>query len=302
MRGLKFLAILIMVSLQAFPQQEDKLDNIIDEILFGKSIQDSLIESVIVNDLDISDIIDAIYKNRFIYVRSDYENRTYFSGQDLDIDQFNITGQVYYQGSNGLSLGVAGIMYSKFEPKYNTTILTAGYNNKVRSVKGLSLRASYSRYLFARIDSIEGNAFNSSVNMGLTYRYGILGTSADISLLMGDEFSGQLNFDLFADIPLVRLGLFSNIRLEPEISLFLGNETIVVGQFISYPRFTGEIYTEKNTFGLMNTTIRIPVAITIGNLDLRAGYNFNFPRIPGSSENPPITSFFNLSVGYIFEI
>ena len=302
MRGLRLIAILMLISSQAFPQQEEKLDNIIDEILFGKSIQDSLIESMLINDLDINDIINAIYNNRYIYVRSDYENKTYFSGQDLGTDQFNITGQVFFQGAKGLSLGVAGIMYSKFEPKYNTTILTAGYNNRVRSLKGLSLRASYSRYLFAKIDSVEGFAFNSSANIGFTWRYGILGTSADVSLLMGNEISGQANIDLFADIPLFKFGLFNNIRLEPEVSFMLGNETIMVSQYVNFPRFTGEIYTEKNTFGLMNTTLRIPFAISLGNLDLRAGYNFNFPRIPGSVDKLSSTSYFNVSAGYIFEL
>jgi hypothetical protein len=257
---------------------------------------------MILNEMDITDILSALYDTRYIYVRSDFENRTYFSGQDLGIDQFNISGQVFYQGAKGLSAGIAGIMYSQFEPRYNTTILTAGYNNRIRGVKGLNIRASYSRYFFAINDSIEGNTFNSSVNLGFAWQWKIFGSSADFSMLLGDEISGQANWDIFLDIPLVKFGLFSKISFEPEVSFLLGNEIIVVGQYVSFPRYSGEIYSEQNTFGLMNTTLRLPVSLSLGQFDLTAGYNFNFPRSPGTDETPPKTSFFNLSVGYLFDL
>ena len=302
MKRLKLFAILIIISVPAFSQQEESLDEMIDEFLFGKSVQDSLIGSILTNEIDIIDIVDALYNNSFLYIRSDFENRTFFSGQDLGIDQFNIASQIYYQGSKGLSLGIAGIMYSKFEPRYNTTIFTAGYNNRIRTIKRLNIRALYSRYLFARIDTVPDNAFNSAANLGATWRFGVFGTSADLSLLMGDEFSGQATFNLFAEIPVIKLGLFNRITFEPEIALLFGNETIVVNQYVNLPRFTGEIYSEKKSFGLMNLTLRMPISISLGNFDLSAGYNFNIPRSPGTDTNPSTTSYLNLSVGYVFNL
>lgn len=302
MKRLKLFAILIIISVPAFSQQEESLDEMIDEFLFGKSVQDSLIGSILTNEIDIIDIVDALYNNSFLYIRSDFENRTFFSGQDLGIDQFNIASQIYYQGSEGLSLGIAGIMYSKFEPRYNTTIFTAGYNNRIRTIKRLNIRALYSRYLFAKIDTVPDNAFNSAANLGATWRFGVFGTSADLSLLMGDEFSGQATFNLFAEIQVIKLGLFNRITFEPEIALLFGNETIVVNQYVNLPRFTGEIYSEKNSFGLMNLTLRIPISISLGNFDLSAGYNFNIPRSPGTDTNPSATSYLNLSVGYVFNL
>lgn len=297
-----FLIILLATALPGFSQQEDMLDEALDEFLFGKEYQDSLVESMILNDMDITDIISALYDTRYIYVRSDFENRTFFSGQDLGIDQFNISGQVFYQGAKGLSVGIAGIMYSQFQPKYNTTIVTAGYNNRIKGVKGLNIRASYSRYFFAKIDSVEGNAFNSSANLGFAWQWKIIGSSADFSMLLGNEISGQANWDIFFEIPVIRFGLFNKISFEPEVSFLLGNETVVVGQYVTLPRFSGEIYAERNTFGLMNTTLRIPLSASIGNFDLTAGYNFNFPRSPGTDDTPERTSFFNLSLGYIFDL
>ncbi len=117
---------------------------------------------------------------------------------------------------------------------------------------------------------------------------------------MGSDPSLQVSWDLFADFTVLRIGLFNKLRFIPEVSLYLGNETIVASQYISLPRFSGEIYTENNTFGLMNTVIRIPFELSYKNFDLRAGYNFNFPRIPGGDVKPERTSFLNLSLGYMF--
>ena len=299
MKATLIILILFVVSIPAFSQEEN-LDKMLDEFLFGKNIQDSLLGSIEINDVDFNDILNARYNYRFIYVRSEFENKTFFSGQDFGINQYNISGQVCYQGSKGLNIGIAGIMYSKFEPKYNTTILTAGYNNHVRGVKGLNIRALYSRYFFAKVDSIEDNAFNSSVDVGMAYQKKWIGSSVDFSMLLGSEIAAQVNWDLFADIPIVRFGLSNELSIEPEVSFYFGNETVMTSQYISLPKFSGEVFTEKKNFGLMNTMLRIPVSLSLGSIDISAGYNFNFPRIPGSNNKPAKTSFFNLSLGYIF--
>lgn len=241
-----------------------------------------------------------MYKYRFIYLRTEFENKTFFSGQDLGVNQYNLTGQVYYQGSRGLNIGIAGMRYNQFEPKYNTTIITAGYNNRVAEIKGLNIRALYSRYFFAK-DSVR-NSFNSSVDLGLTYQWKAIGTSADITELIGNKTSTQINWDLFADFPLKRFGLTNKLSFQPEVALYFGNETVVVSRYITLTWYTGEITSRKKTYGLMNTMVRLPLSLTFKNFDVSAGYNFNFPRIPGSANKIASTSFFNLSLGYIFGI
>jgi hypothetical protein len=292
---------ILVFSLPVFSQEEN-LDKILDEFLFGTNNNDSLLNELNVNDLDLNDLITSVYKYKYIYVRSEFENKTFFSGQDLGIKQYNITGQVYYQGSKGLNIGIAGIMYSQFEPKYNTTILTAGYNNRIRGVKGLNIRALYSRYIFAKVDSVAENAFNSSADLGFTYQWKVLGSSTDIAALMGNETSVQVNWDIFADIPVIKFGFYNKLSFEPQVSFYFGNETVVVSRYINLPRYSGEIATQKNSFGLMNTMLRVPVSFTFRNIDVSAGYNFNFPRTPGSNDKPAKSSFFNLSIGYIFGI
>lgn len=301
MRTTLTILTLLIFSIPTF-SQEKNLDKILDEFLFGTDNNDSLLNELSVNDLDLNDLINTMYNYRFIYIRSEFENKTFFSGQDLGIKQYNITSQVYYQGPKGLNIGIAGIMYSQFDPRYNTTILTAGYNNRIHGIKGMNIRALYSRYFFAKADSVKENAFNSSADLGLTYQWKVLGSSADISALMGNQNSVQINWDIFADITVMKFGLLNKISFEPQVSFYFGNETVVVNRFVNLPRFSGEIATQKKNFGLMNTMLRLPLSLSYKNLDISAGYNFNLPRIPGSSVNPVNTSFFNLSLGYIFGI
>ena len=296
--------IILTIFLFSIParSQEKSLDRMLDEFLFGNDLNDSLLESMTIDNNDLDEILNSVYNYRFIYVRSEFENKTYFSGQDLGISQYNIAGQVYYQGSKGLNLGIAGIMYNQFDPKYNTTILSAGYNNHVNGIKGLNIRAIYSRYFFAKVDSVKINEFDGSLDFGATYQWKALGSSIDFSELLGKTRSTQINWDLFADIPLIRFGLFNKLSFEPQISFYLGNETVVVNHYLNLSVFSEEIATQKKKFGLMNTMLRVPLLLTFKNLDISTGYNFNFPHITGNSVKPGNTSFFNISLGYIFGI
>jgi hypothetical protein len=299
MKSALLIPILFLFSIPIFAQEEN-LDKMLDEFLFGKNAQDSLLESNGINDMDLTGILNSLYNYRYIYVRSEFENKTFFSGQDLGINQYNITGQVNYQGPKGLTVGVAGIMYSKFEPQYNTTILSLGYNKHVSGIKGLNFRASYSRYIFPKVDSVKSSDFNSSANIGLTYQWKHLGSSADFSTLLGNKKSVQINWDIFADITIAKFGLSYKLSLEPEVAFYLGNETVVINQFITLPKISGELSSQKRNFGLMNTIIKLPVSVTLGNIDIVAGYNFNFPTTTGNNSTALKTSFFNVSVGYLF--
>lgn len=299
MKSIKAIIIMLLISLPV-AAQEETVNLLLDEFLFGKSAQDSILEAVLLNEADITDLMNAVNNYSYIYLRSEFENLTYFSGQDLGIDQYNISSQILYQGKKGLNIGLAGILYSGFKPRYNTTIASVGYYHKIANVKGLNFKSSFNRYFFAKVDSIAENSFNSSANTGISYQFKNVGTTADFSLLIGNDPTFQCSWDIFSDFTLMKIGLFNKLRLSPELSFYFGNETVVSSIYVSLPRYSGEIYSEKSTFGLMNTVIRIPVSVTLNSFDIRAGYNFNLPRIPGSDIKPDKTSFFNISVGYLF--
>jgi hypothetical protein len=300
MKRFKYITILLSV-VMTLPTmaQEGEVNSLLDEFLFGSSSRDSVLEAAVMNDADLNDLTNALSGNRFIYAKSEFENKTFFMGQDLGIKQYNISNQLLYSGPKGLNIIVSGLLYSGFQPQYNTTIATIGYNNTLGKLKNLRLRASYSRFFFAKNDSIPESDFNSSFNLGATYQRKFIGTSADISILTGNQPSVQASWDVFTDFTLARFGLFSKLGFNPEASLYFGNEIVITSQYISTRKQTVEVTSENNTFGLLNTMIRVPLSFTYRNFDLIAGYNFNFPRSPGTDIKPANTSFFNISVGYI---
>lgn len=300
MKKIKIILLILSVTM-AFPAaaQEGEVNLLLDEFLYGKNSRDSVLEAAVLNEADLNELISALSSNRFIYARSEFENRTYFMGQDLGIKQYNISTQLLYSGPKGLNIIVSGLLYSGFQPQYNTTIATIGYNNSPGKLKDLRVRASYSRFFFAQNDSIPESDFNNSFNIGATYLRKFIGTSIDISLLTGNRSSVQASWDVFTDFTIARFGLFSKLRFNPEASFYFGNEIVVTSQYISTRKQTIEMTSENNSFGLLNTMIRVPFSFTYRNFDLIAGYNFNFPRSPGTDIKPSNTSFFNISLGYI---
>jgi hypothetical protein len=303
MKSVRNLSIILILAvgfvIPAFSQEEG-INELLDEFLYGNNPQDSILEAVLLNEADMSEITSALSISRFIYARSEFENKTYFMGQDLGVDQYNISTQVLYSGPRGLNIIISGLYYSGFEPKYNTTVATLGYNNNFPGSNSFRIRGSISRYFFSEIDSMEASDFNTSFNLGASFRKKHFGTSADIALLTGTDASFQASWDIFTNFTLFRLGLFSRLKFTPELSMYFGNKIVITNQLVTLPRHTYEIYSEDNNFGLLNTIVRIPLSFTYRNFDLVAGYNFNFPRSPGTDTTPDNTSFFNLSVGYLF--
>jgi hypothetical protein len=289
MKKLITVIFLSTIALLAFSQEEE-LDHMIDKFLFGNKLSDSLFLASGIDDSDIAEFIKLYSGKSQISLRTDFENKTYFAGQDLGIDQFNISSQVYYMGSKGLIAGISGIMYSKFDPKYNTTIATLGYYSNILNSNALSVRTLYSRYFFAKVDSIETESFNNSGSLGFSWTGAYAGASADAVMLFGNNLSGQVNTSVWGHIPVARFGLSNKLTIDPELSLLFGNETIFVSQYLKY----------QSKFGLRNTSVRLPLTFSSGRFDISAGYNFNFPRIPGSSIEISNTHYFNISLGYVF--
>ncbi|HKK40984.1 MAG TPA: hypothetical protein VJ963_01155, partial [Bacteroidales bacterium] len=105
MKRIKYILILLSVALSLpATAQEGEVNSLLDEFLFGKNSRDSVLEAAVLNEADLNELTNALSNNRFIYARSEYENKTYFMGQDLGIKQFNISNQLMYSGPKGLNV------------------------------------------------------------------------------------------------------------------------------------------------------------------------------------------------------
>ena len=268
---------------------------------------DSLIDNIVFEDEELASLLGLNDRFQFVYGRLSYESNTFYAGRDLGYNQYNLTGQLVYFHSCGLNVALSGVWYEKLEPKYAATAVSAGYSRKFNALKNFRFRASYDRYFYSSNDSISDFTFNSSINLGTTYRKKWGGSRVDFSLLTGNETRAQVSWDFFADLLIARFGFLNKIEFEPEASLFFGSEDVVdvkIGRVIGplgRPRPTID-YITSTQFGLMNLEIKFPFTMTLGNFDFELGYNINIPRSLDPDFAYDVTGYLNFSVGYMLSM
>jgi hypothetical protein len=285
--GLNALLVFVLLIVVCTPSlKAQKSDDFIEDLLFN-------------DDVEFNKIFDLISNYQFLYTSVSYNNKTYFAGRDLGIDQYNLTPQIFYLNSNGLMLGVSGVVYSGLNPKWNTTALTIGYNHSFGKSRNFMYKASYSRYFFAKQDSVIPS-FRNAFGIGISFRKKWFGTRLDASLLFGTQKSVQINYDAFLDFSLLKVGKFDKLSLKPELSLYFGSEATIILKTIGIRN--RPVYYYGNNYGWMNSELSVPIVINFRNFDFEAGYNINFPRSLGDNQPLKIVSTVNISIGYIFDL
>jgi len=281
------LTLYLFTGRSAFSQEQDsKLDSLLDAILF--------------EDDDLLDLLYGDINYQYLYTRVNYNSKSLYAGRSIGVDQFDLTGQVHYFHSSGFNIGIAGVAYSEFNPKYNTTVLSAGYFHKFKKPESLSIRTSYSRYFFEQIDSVEASSFNSSINFGTSFTKKHFGSSANIAFLLGDEYSAQIDLSAWGSFNLIKFGRSNKISFEPELSVYFGNQTTIDGQFSFIERWY--LNQQSEVFGLMNTELALPLTLSIKDFDLEAGYYIDFPRALGLEPKIDPVSWFGISISYMFDL
>ncbi len=244
MRRLFYLIVFIITILPAKGQTQDL---------------DSLLDAVIFEDIDFLKILNEDLNFHYIYANSGFENKTFFAGRDIGIDQYNVSGQLSYFNTKGFQAGIAGFMYSEFEPKLTNMVITAGYSGKLSNLEGLKYRGSYSRFIYSKVDSVATNAFSGSVNMGVFYQNTVWGARTDLSLLHGEDYSFQLSGEIYGLIPLAKWGRMNRLRIEPSVMLFLGKEDVIYSKTGGDSGTWQYIIVDDPVFGLMTTDLHLPV-------------------------------------------
>ena len=94
-----------------------------------------------------------------------------------------------------------------------------------------------------------------------------------------------------------KLTLFFN----PMVSFYFNSETIDT-EFSPSFFINQNSSANQNYFGLINTQIKLPFEFSLNNIDLELSYYINFPMPIGDENNLPNTSFFGISIGYLFDL
>jgi len=180
-------------------------------------------------------------------------------------------------------------------------VITAGIRKPLNQQKSLSFRASYSRYLLNSPDSVTNDVSKNNVGAGLLFRSKWIGGYLSFNALFGKDFSMSLSPAIFSNITLGRFGKYGKIQLAPELSLFIGSETLdYSGGSIIDPLSSSSAVSEN--FGLLNTQAYLPLCVYAGNFSIESGISVNIPMTQNNTIKYPVNSFFSLSVGYLLPL
>jgi len=261
---------------------------------------DSLIDELFMEDEAINELIASLSNFQFLYVSMTYNSDTYFSGRDIDINQYNMTPQITYVHSNGLFACLSGIYYSEFLPNWDVTTATLGYGKNLGKKKLFKYDISYSKYFYANdIDNIYSNTLN--VGLGVQNKNRTLGTQFSGSYLFGKEQSFQIASQSYVALNLVK-NKKMKLKLRPQLSIVAGKQTVELARV--YPQ-NGELltdYIENEVFSLINTQINFPLLYNTNSFDFEVGYTINLPTPIGDETSLKTTSFFNVSLAYLIAL
>ncbi len=280
-------------------------------ILFGSNAWsqtdrlDSLLYDVLGNDREMKKLLNPPSSYCYLYGGFAGDSKTLYAGREIGEDIYALNGSLYFLHSKGFYLGASGSWYSQSDPGYKNTIATAGYLKSLNKKNTLIFRASYNRYFFNDEDTSASYAFKNNVGTSLSLRNKWIGGRLSFNFLFGETFGMNATPSVFSRITLLRFGALNKIQLEPEISLFIGSESVeytTAGSLSGHMSGSQQELTAQDVYGLLNTQFYLPVCIYLGDFDIELGYSLNIPHTQNQNSSYPVSSFFTISLGYMLPL
>ncbi len=263
---------------------------------------DSLLNDVFGDDKEMMQLLNPPSVYYYLYGSVAGDSKTYYAGRELGDNIYNMNGNLYFFHSKGFFIGASGTWYSQLDPGYNTTIISAGINKPLNRKKSLNFRASYSRYFYNNADPEVENVFNNNLGTGISLRNKWLGGRLSFNFLFGKDFGMNFMPSIYSHITVARFGDDNTIQLSPELSVFIGSETVEYENTSQMGNPPQESPTTEDTYGLLNTQVYFPVCVYLGDFDLELGYSVNIPTTQDEISTYPVSSFFSLSIGYFLPL
>jgi hypothetical protein len=139
------------------------------------------------------------------------------------------------------------------------------------------------------------------VSLGIRNKKRTLGTSVSASYLFGTEESYQCISSSFVNFTLKRAATFA-LRLRPRVSFIIAKQNITIDKVVIRENRPVLKTFNFDVFDLLNTQINIPLSLSLKSWDLELGFNLNIPNSLVYEGALKTTSYFNLSVGYLFDL
>lgn len=282
MQRVKKLLFFLLLAPIALFSQTDEVDEFIDDLLGEEDL--------------IKEIIKASSTHHLIQIGVDYNDKTYFSGRDIGIDQFHLIPRISYVNSKGFFSSIFGVYYSEFTPKWDYTSLLVGYGRSFDKQKKFNWAVSYARYIYS--NDIEG-LFENAISGSLDYlsKNKNFGTTIESTFLFGGDNSFQLTSTTFKEFELYKNGNFE-ISLRPQVEIIIAQQTIEQIRIDRDGTIPVIVYTQNNEFGLINTELKLPIQASYNSFDIELGYTVNLPNALPGEGTLNSTGFFNVSLSY----
>lgn len=266
---------------------------------------DSLLLEVMGDDKEIMRLINPPTSYCYLYGGIGGDSKSHYAGREIGDDMYNVNGNIFFFHSKGYFIGASGTWYSQTDPGYSNTIFTAGFSKSINQKKSLFLRASYSRYLYHNSNPDTVNAFTNNLAAGITLRNKWIGGRLSFNFLFGTDYGINLRPEIFLRIPVLRFGKYNKIQMEPDLSFFVGSETVEYENAGNLNNNLPDSQSSTSTeivYGLLNTQFYLPACIYVGDFDIELGYSVNIPRSQDQSIDYPVSSFFTVSLGYLIAL
>ncbi|MFC5682055.1 hypothetical protein ACYE2N_09670 [Flavobacterium sp. MAHUQ-51] len=261
---------------------------------------DAILDDLLEKNQDFEDLLKSMSKIQFLYLSLNYNDKTYFSGRDIGINQYNLSPKISYMHSSGIYASLSGIYYSEFDPNWDLITTTLGYGKDLGKHKKLRFNTSYSRYFY---NNNLDNAYSNVINTALAFRNKKRNFNSQLSFsyLFGNENGVQITSSNYAILNLYK-NKNTQLSLKPQLSIVAGNQTIELARTFFFNGFPITVYTTNSTFDLINTQINLPLNVNYKSFDFELGYNLNFPNALDGEPRLKNTSYFNLAIAYLINL
>jgi len=277
---------------QEIPKETNELDEIVDELFLEESFNDLLV---------------SLTNFHFLYFSFNYNSDTYFSGRDIDVDQFNIAPQITYMHSKGFYASISAIIYSEFIPHWDVTIGTVGYAKSFGKNKIFRYYGSFSGYLYSNND-VDG-LYNGTANagIGVQNKKRTIGTQISGSYYFGGESTYQIVSRSYASLNLLKTPNQS-LKFRPQLIFITGTQLVDIGgvplqkEALVKETAAEEVNLTSDIYTLIYTQLNFPLLYSYKSFDFELGYTLNIPSALENETDLKNTGFFNISVGYLLDL
>lgn len=262
------------------------------------------------DSLSIFRLIDSLIKKTTpiyseVNFRVGYNSSVSSAGRNYGINQFGLSPGVSYYHKKGFYADVSGFWNSSLDPKYNLTVLSAGYMKFIG--KHWTLNGNYERWQYNKTnsDSISytydlKNSLNLSTGFTSKHVYGNL----DYNYLFGQSSAHRIIGNIAGNLSVYNFWIFDKIRFAPGFSIIYGNSDVTTyfnNDLIENRNFN-KIFKDQGFQELTRMVITNADKLELSRIR-RSDLDINekvILRFEIYNKYPEITEFLNAEFGYSY--